>query len=270
MRNLLLALVAVSLPSSAQAATYNFYFNNTEQGANSNASPSVIVQDGKLVPNDADPETADTAVASPAPTTAPPSEGGNVVTAVPAMESTFPDAKWKFSLGSIRSRYTVKAFGPTSSSYYGYGDYSNTKMIGSLTYYPIREAGFSFHVGRFLGPELEINPFGVKTGWGKMQFGLLLAIFKDTEGYEAEDDLFGGSSWASTSSVGSNTEPTPMPMPMWSPRMEHKKPINLYTGAQVGLNIVRDLSLNLAYRIAPIQQNNRITSALHWSANYLF
>lgn len=32
-----------------EAATYNFYFNNTEQGPNSNASPSLTVRDGKKV-----------------------------------------------------------------------------------------------------------------------------------------------------------------------------------------------------------------------------
>ena len=187
------------------------------------------------------------------------------------METTFPDAKWKFSLGSIKTTYTDKR--SDSPSYYGPYSGSDVKLMGSLTYYPIREAGFSFHVGRFLGPELEINPFGVKTGWGKMQFGLMLALLKDTVGYQAEDEFGLGGGWSNASatnrSSGLDSEPMPMPT-IWRGPIVHKKPINIYTGAQVGINLVRDLSLNLAYRIAPFEQNDRMTSALHWSANYLF
>jgi hypothetical protein len=50
----------------AWGATYNFYFNNVEQGPNSQASPSVSIQDGKLV--GADPKSAPEVVPSPTPT----------------------------------------------------------------------------------------------------------------------------------------------------------------------------------------------------------
>ena len=40
------ALFATALTAaSARAATYNFYFNNTEQGDHGNAQPTVIVRD---------------------------------------------------------------------------------------------------------------------------------------------------------------------------------------------------------------------------------
>lgn len=47
----------VSFANKSEAATYNFIFNNTEQGDNSTATPKVTVQDGKLVPNQS-PEAA--------------------------------------------------------------------------------------------------------------------------------------------------------------------------------------------------------------------
>jgi hypothetical protein len=47
--NLFLVMVFFFLSAlrSAQAGTYNFYFNNTEQGDNSTATPNVTVKDGK-------------------------------------------------------------------------------------------------------------------------------------------------------------------------------------------------------------------------------
>jgi hypothetical protein len=57
----------------AWGATYNFYFNNTEQGDNSTATPSVTVSDGKATKTPGTPE----AQPSPGPSAAP------VVTASP-------------------------------------------------------------------------------------------------------------------------------------------------------------------------------------------
>lgn len=44
---LIFVLIDFILRVSAQAGTYNFYFNNTEQGDNSTSTPSVVIKDGK-------------------------------------------------------------------------------------------------------------------------------------------------------------------------------------------------------------------------------
>ena len=46
-------------PTPSWGASYNFYFNNTEQGDNGTASPSVIVKDGKLIKGEEGDEDSD-------------------------------------------------------------------------------------------------------------------------------------------------------------------------------------------------------------------
>lgn len=67
---LLLGLIAAR---PARAATYNLYFNGTEQGANSTANPSVTVQapEGESSSNEASPDSNAAQAATPAPTPAP-------------------------------------------------------------------------------------------------------------------------------------------------------------------------------------------------------
>lgn len=62
----LAGLLVATQAAPLHAATYNFYFNNTEQGNNSTATPSLTVQDGKMVPTTSASPTPD-ASASPAP-----------------------------------------------------------------------------------------------------------------------------------------------------------------------------------------------------------
>src|SRR4051812_45021949 len=65
----LLPVLSGSLASVVWAGTYNFYFNNSEQGNNSTANPSVTVNDGKGEKNTGvekvEPEKAE--IAQPAP-----------------------------------------------------------------------------------------------------------------------------------------------------------------------------------------------------------
>lgn len=44
---IIVSLVCLAAPKDAHSATYNFYFNNTEQGDNSTATPNVTINDGK-------------------------------------------------------------------------------------------------------------------------------------------------------------------------------------------------------------------------------
>jgi hypothetical protein len=249
----LLMLVSVCFllaMEGTEAATYNFYFNNTEQGANSSASPSVVVQDGKVVsPTSTSTDTSTSTETSTLPMSEPPAEtpGGSIVQDVPALERTFPDAKWKFSLGTAKGAYRHKS----ERFLTGLETAESFQAMGSLTHYFTREIGGSFHVGRFMGPEIEFNPFGVRTGWGKAQFGLTAALFKDMKGFYADNYPF----WMNSRLVRTQ---------------RLKKPLNFYVGAQVGLNVIRDVAVNLAFRVAPLERHDRLASSLQWSASYLF
>ncbi len=219
-----------------EAATYNFYFNNTEQGANSTATPTVTVQDGKVVTNGTATATStDTGTAvstSPGPINSSTATGGNVVEPLPE----FPRAKFKFFVGMATAKRA-------NDSVIGQSYTSHKKFSGGAFYYPKEHFGFGLIFGRFAGLEMEFNPIGVPTGFGRVQAGLTMGLLKDQVGYEEY-------SWW----TNSNTS----------------KPINIYFGAQTGINLLRDLSLNLAYRIAPIEISNRTVSSWQWTANYLF
>ena len=62
-------LGVVATTCVAWGATYNFYFNNVEQGENGQASPSVLIQDGKLANGQA--QTLPVPGATPSPTPSP-------------------------------------------------------------------------------------------------------------------------------------------------------------------------------------------------------
>ena len=74
--------------AAAHAATYNFYFNNTEQGDHSTATPSVTVTDGKMEKKPgAEPSPAPAAVAAqetPPPAVAAPAPAAVVAAAEPS------------------------------------------------------------------------------------------------------------------------------------------------------------------------------------------
>jgi hypothetical protein len=236
MKNLILIITFTLLSSDAKAATYNFYFNNTEQGANSNANPTVTVQDGKVVTNGTasatSTETNTATTSSPSTMNSSAATGGNVVDPLPE----FPRAKFKFFMGMATGKRANDT--PNGQNYA-----SHKKFSGGAFYYPKEHFGFGLIFGRFAGMEMEFNPIGVPTGFGRVQAGLTMGLLKDQIGNERNRR------WSSS---------------------ETQKPLNIYFGAQTGINLLRDLSLNLAYRIAPIEISNRTVSSWQWTANYLF
>ena len=60
-------LVSFILGSKAYPATYNFYFNNAEQGDNSTSTPTVIVKDGKQIKGDEEQPGPEKPTAQPTP-----------------------------------------------------------------------------------------------------------------------------------------------------------------------------------------------------------
>jgi hypothetical protein len=229
---LLVAACFLSFVEGAEAATYNFYFNNTEQGPNSTAAPNVTIQDGKMVKPGGTGASQEPLPAVPA--------NGTSVAAPPSVEEDASEARWKLSLGTIHTTYVDKV-DPSG------GSYSYSRPIGSITYYVTRELGISLLLGHLLGSELEVNPFGVRREGRRLQFGFTAGVLKDTVGYEGpNDDWYTGFSYGET------------------------KPTKLFLGAQAGINLVRNVALNVAYRAAPLEKAGHTTNALEWSLNYLF
>ena len=117
-----LICVSVALLAVANAATYNIYFNNTEQGPNSTATPSMTVT-GAGAPPIAQPSPAVTASAQPetaAPMPAPVLQNASVQT------SEAPRAESKESRWTITAMYSgASSIGkPEDMSYYYGGEYS--------------------------------------------------------------------------------------------------------------------------------------------------
>ena len=207
----------------AEAATYNFYFNNTEQGNNSTASPSVTIKDGEKMKTMGIPETQPAAT-SPEPTspTMPPAQPPTVIPSAPASVAEEPRqeyAKWRFVLGSM----TGNIKGEYDYDYAkGRQDEKRSHLYGQVTHFPIKEVGLSLLGGRMIGPEVEIIPLGTKIGFGKFTFNL-------TAGY-----------------LMSNNPDLTKDSRKW----------DLFIGAGANLNLLKDLSLGISYRVAPIKENS--------------
>ena len=232
MKNLFIFSLFFLALNSAHAGTYNFYFNNTEQGDNSTASPSVIVKDenGNVV----DPAQAGLAPATSAnPTPPPPAQepplpataGTTVMDRM--MNAEFPIPEWRLAIGSIKNSQSMLGNGRVS------GRYQNSLLgtQGSLFYFPQRKLGLGFQAGRFLGPEVEYNPFGIRQGFGRVNFGITAALFSD---------------------IRNNFEK------------------NIYIGGQASLNIIKDLGLGFSLRFTPYERNNAVYALANWNLHLLF
>lgn len=266
---LLLTIACMLLAmEGTEAATYNFFFNNTEQGPNSTATPSVTVQDGKLVKNpgaagDGEAPAGDATGAAPSPggeenPPAAPAPAPESVSEVAALERTFPDAKWKISLGGASPSY-----GSSSDAQYWQTSERTTKLQASLTYYIIPELGASLLAGRLTGLELEVAPLRTRTGWGKLQLAFTAGALRDQTGFRT-------SAWGTLVPVSSMQQSMGSYFRAQSSPTHEVKPINFYAGAQLGLNVVRDLALTFAYRTSPVARYGRKLSTSTLALNYLF
>lgn len=124
----------------AWGATYNFYFNNVEQGPNSQASPSVSIQDGKLTGSEAaktvpDPEPTATPaqVAEPSDTMpAKESEEGESRSVESGSSTATEVAEWRRTPQARKWR--VEALGVAGI---GWGDQATSLgLIGAVTWNP--------------------------------------------------------------------------------------------------------------------------------------
>ena len=172
-----ITLVAAGLASAsgvARAATYNFYFNNTEQGANSTASPTVVVKEddhgnAKLVSPEPSPSpspTVSTAVElKPEPAPESPVAQESVRSYSQGRESApFDNSLWRYQLGfsGLRSNFNRKsrldpldsAFGNGSTfSNSSYSTYSSASS--SSNYGP--SSGVSLSLSRGISRDLTVN-----------------------------------------------------------------------------------------------------------------
>jgi hypothetical protein len=158
----LAALVAAAGVSLVWAGTYNFYFNNTEQGANSTASPSLTVSadgkatstgaqqtvsstDGKLVP-DKNPAAGSSVVPAAPVTTA---------ESAPAQRESDPDFRhFRLELGGTKAIHRYQ---------YGYTT-DEQGLLAAVGISFTRELGVNFFGSRlekgrwFGGADFEITP----------------------------------------------------------------------------------------------------------------
>lgn len=232
MKNLFIGFLIFLIHQTAFAGTYNFYFNNTEQGNNSTASPNVIIKDDKgnaLPPPSTDAEQtqapSETNQAESIANTN--SSSANVVEDTPNTE--FPTPQWRIAFGPIKNSRGGLISDVT------YRDNISGNQIaysqGSLFYFPTKKIGLGFQVGRFLGPEGAYNPFGIKQGFGKVNFEITASLLSDL-----------------------------------NDRFEK----NLFFGGQVSLNVIKDLGVGFALRFTPYERDGVVRATANWNLHLLF
>jgi hypothetical protein len=139
----LVGLSLVGVATSARAATYNFYFNNTEQGANSTANPTVVVKEdpngvAKVVtpePSPSPSEAPSTVELKPEPTVAAEPSGVQTARTYPrGRELTeFDNSLWRFQLGFSSVSATQDRKRKSSPFEYtsSYSAYNSSRGYGS-------------------------------------------------------------------------------------------------------------------------------------------
>lgn len=176
------SLGCVTTVTAVWGATYNFYFNNTEQGPNSTASPSLSVVDGKPSSSGAQKTVTNlTEGDAPAAKTEVPAVASAQAPAVAkTASSTHVEPKsdddshfWRFGLsaGFVGWQDSGSVNGP----YYGGGSPTNNRGVAllSLGLFPAREIGLNLFAGIrssgfddnvtpiFGGAEIEIVPLKI-------------------------------------------------------------------------------------------------------------
>ncbi len=134
----------------AYGATYNFYFNNTEQGPNSTASPSLTVTDGKATSTGADKTNVPTP--APASETLAPAPSPTATTTTSAQVSALaPEAD-----GPRKRKWRIAALGHAQDRDNAFDmSYSKLGSGVSVGFFPIRELGLSLTAG---ATRIEKNP----------------------------------------------------------------------------------------------------------------
>lgn len=255
-------LIFLLLTATSPAATYSFYFNNTEQGANSSATPSLTTAEKKSDNKDSG-EPVNQSIgrqpeinAAEAPEDTTPTDEK-----LPEAESTFRKARWKIALGFTTASH--RWHGPS----YLEKEPTFTEPLatqGSLTYYLTSDLGISALAGRLSGLEIELSPLGAPIGWGRPHLALTVGVLKDLKGHL----LSKNTGWSAgprdlAEEEGQITD-------YYGDRLVNEKPLNVYAGAQLGVNIIRNVAAIAAYRISPIAKHSRRLSTATVTLNYLF
>lgn len=185
---------------NAEAATYNFYFNNAEQGDNSTAAPSVVVHDkgegqAPVVQKVPDPQpsavpSGQAAGITPEPASPSPTSSNESV--VPAYLPQPSDLMSKINRRWFRLQGGYSAVGtvqPKNDSYttysyssdYGYSTYSSSGSSHgrggyelSATLLPSKYVGLTAFYGPVLGLEVEMIP--IHSWEGKVEMGFMLGV----------------------------------------------------------------------------------------------
>lgn len=187
-----------------QGATYNFIFNNTEQGPNSSATPSIHVSPDGLVQktagvpagvvSGATSEGASTSVGAPAgvpPTGLPqnaasvPQASSEVARTALTGDTAAHDRRWRFDLGLA----TVWEYGHV-------GDFGEGRISPSLgvSFFPVSQVGLHAFIGSMMndytpffgGFEIELIPLQI--GFGRfnrlIEAGLLAGVSSSSSSYQ--------------------------------------------------------------------------------------
>lgn len=230
-------------PMSLWAGTYNFYFNNTEQGDNSTATPSLVIRDGKDLKEGKQVEEAKGASAQGTL----PSEGNTSAapSVTPGVQSQKDSKELDRFFGGDRKPYFRFMGGAAGADFYrrtprGVFDSDpdsdlpfwkqthevRSRKLGfsaSASYFPTSRLGFSLLIGDLIGTEMEFAPLGSRD-----------VFFQPA--------LLGG--------IGIGG----MGLPSFGPIA--------YVGASIQLNFVRSVGLTMAIRKdLPVSEDLRIMHA---------
>lgn len=164
------SLVILMAMQSARAGTYNFYFNNTEQGDNSSATPSVVVKDGMGA--SASPVASPSPVISPEPSPVPSPTVNSSESVATMDDSTF--SKRLRLIGGIEAfsetySSTHRVPNPDRDSFWNptYRDETVTGHRTAITYhlaahyFPIDVLGVGAFLGYLSGIEASLVTFGI-------------------------------------------------------------------------------------------------------------
>ena len=255
MKNLFFFLLFFLALNSAQAGTYNFYFNNTEQGANSKASPSVTINSPNAASNNPAPAPANPAL--PAPGAAAPAEIPAVSQGTlfePTVKRAYPLIRIFGGAAATNSQSSPIVKDPSTSWFYSSTSYNSAagrivkktsrQYLASLSFFIMKDFAVSFLAGRLLGPELEF--YFLNQGRRGFQTAILGGVFKDKlKKIPGRTGLF---------DVGQN-EP---------------KKFQAHAGIHLAYNFAEKFGLMAAYRIGLGNQTNYRTSTLSGGAAVYF
>lgn len=169
------------IAAASPAATYNFYFNNTEQGANSIASPSTLVKEGQqnsTHATKADPLTTDPSA---------PGSTANAPSTSASMESG-ADSSPGSSLAGAPKRADWRVYGGVA--WVDYDEFAPDLRKGGgwivgAAYNFLPFLGFSAQWGRTSAVGMEFHPFTQRKGDGQLNVFCSVGIMRTKDNSRA-------------------------------------------------------------------------------------